>query len=91
MAVEKIICKKCLLAEMNDEKLKADIDKAIRLLKADAKVSDDEYARRLSICKECDDLHEGTCNKCGCYVELRAATKISDCPYHKWSKALKSN
>lgn len=85
--MEKKFCKRCLLAElMNSEKVLEDIKKAIDRLGPEAKVSDDEYDRRLAICKECDFLHDGTCDKCGCYVELRAATKMSDCPYHYWTK-----
>lgn len=42
------------------------------------------YEKRLAICKECDFLNAGTCLECGCYVELRAAAKISHCPYKKW-------
>jgi len=80
------ICYRCLLAELNNEELLAQVRRAVEKLDADAKVDDDEYNRRLDICRECDDLYQGTCNKCGCYVELRAAAKISDCPYHKWSK-----
>ena len=71
---------------MNSEKVLNDIKKAVDRLGEDAKVSDEEYERRLGICKECEYLWEGTCNKCGCYVELRAATKLSDCPYHLWKK-----
>ena len=43
-----------------------------------------EYERRLSICKECDRLNAGTCNACGCYVELRAYSRDAACPYSKW-------
>lgn len=42
------------------------------------------YEKRLSICKSCDFLNAGTCLKCGCYVELRAAGKNSHCPAKKW-------
>ena len=47
-------------------------------------VSDEEYERRLDICKDCDKLNAGTCMSCGCYVEIRAAAKISKCPTKKW-------
>lgn len=80
----KRFCKKCLLAELDDKKLLADIQKAIDLLSAVDKASDELYDNRLRICKECDYLNEGTCGACGCFVELRAATKISKCPYKKW-------
>lgn len=81
---EKKICKKCLLAELDNEKLLADVRKAVDLLDKAAKASDELYEKRLNICKECDYLNEGTCGACGCYVELRAATKASKCPYKHW-------
>ena len=39
---------------------------------------------RLSLCTACDYLSKGTCLKCGCYVELRAAAKKTSCPAKKW-------
>ncbi len=77
-------CKKCLLAELDNEKLLADVKQAVARLAIKDKVSDEIYDRRLAVCKECDYLNEGTCNACGCYVELRAATKAGNCPYSKW-------
>lgn len=80
----KRICKKCLLAELDNEKLLADVQKAIRLLKDDDRASDELYQNRLALCKECDYLNDGTCGACGCFVELRAARAIGKCPYKKW-------
>ena len=77
-------CKKCLLAELDNEKLLADVRAAIDRLDDALKVSEDEYKKRLDMCRICDYLNEGTCNACGCYVELRAATKKGKCPYKKW-------
>ena len=51
--------------------------------KAD-RVQEEEYERRLAICKGCGLLNAGTCSACGCYVELRAAAKAGRCPYKKW-------
>lgn len=50
------------------------------------KTSEAEYNRRLGICKSCDFLGEGTCEKCGCYVDLRAARSEMHCPHenHFW-------
>lgn len=78
------ICKKCLLAELDDKKLLADIEKAKSLLDEVDRASDVEYNKRLEICRECDYLNEGTCGACGCFVELRAASKTGRCPYKKW-------
>ena len=77
-------CKKCLLADLDNEKLLADVRDAIARLDVGMKVSDKEYNCRLDICRQCDYLNEGTCNACGCYVELRAAAKTGKCPYKKW-------
>ena len=77
-------CKKCLLAELDNKKLLADVRDAIDRLPIDVKVSDGEYRLRLETCKNCDYLNEGTCNACGCYVELRATAKTGKCPYKKW-------
>lgn len=44
------------------------------------KSSDEEYERRLNICKECDLLINGMCKLCGCFVEIRAAVKKNYCP-----------
>ncbi len=78
-------CKKCLLAELDNDKLLAEVRTAIDRLDAADKVTDAEYERRLAVCRECDYLNEGTCNACGCYVELRAAAKSGNCPYKKWN------
>ena len=83
---QKRICKRCLLAEIDNEKVLADVRKAIDKLGDDMRVDDNEYNRRLDMCKNCEKLVDGTCLSCGCYVELRAAAKISDCPVHKWSR-----
>lgn len=83
MNSEKKICKRCLLKDMAEADYKK-IEKYKDAIKKDDRVSENEYEQRLQICKECDNLNEGTCNACGCYVELRALGKISSCPYNKW-------
>lgn len=52
----------------------------IQRLPADDKVPEEIYEERLNICKECNNLQNGMCRICGCYVELRAAMKVRDCP-----------
>ncbi len=76
-------CIRCLLREMAEAD-KAMIEKYKSAIKAEDQPSAEEYERRLSICKECDKLNAGTCNACGCYVELRAASKMAHCPHKKW-------
>lgn len=56
------------------------IKEKINKLSPGERASDDLYEKRLSFCKECEFLISGTCYKCGCYVELRAAFKEQRCP-----------
>ena len=79
------ICKKCLLADLDNEKLLAEVRQAIDRLDDSLRTSSDVYEKRLDTCRSCDYLNEGTCGACGCYVELRAAAKTSRCPYKKWN------
>lgn len=60
------------------------IEKYKSAIKAADKAEEACYESRLSVCKKCDYLNEGTCGACGCYVELRAAAKNTVCPYKKW-------
>ena len=76
-------CIRCLLREMAEVD-KAMIEKYKSAIKAEDQPPTEEYERRLSVCKECDKLNAGTCNACGCYVELRAASKMAHCPHKKW-------
>ena len=78
-------CRKCLLAELDNKKLLVQIREAVERLDARDRVSDKEYENRLGVCRACDYLNEGTCNACGCYVEIRAAAKTGSCPYKKWA------
>ncbi|MBR4994149.1 MAG: hypothetical protein IKY04_07845 [Lachnospiraceae bacterium] len=80
---ERKICKRCLLRDMVDADM-AMIEKYKNAIKANERVGEAEYERRLSICKECDKLNAGTCNSCGCYVELRAVSIVGRCPNKRW-------
>ncbi len=60
------------------------IEKYKEAIRQADQVPAEEYERRLALCRECDLLNAGTCGACGCYVELRAAAKVSNCPYRKW-------
>ena len=78
-----LICKKCLLREMAQAD-QAMIKKYTEAIKGADRVAKEEYERRLSICKECEKLLSGMCRMCGCYVEMRAAIALRDCPGKKW-------
>ncbi len=87
--MEQRICTRCLLRELldTDEAKRAEyetIEKYKQAILAADRVSDVEYEKRLTVCRACDRLLAGTCAACGCYVELRAAAKVSHCPKKKW-------
>ena len=79
----KIVCRKCLLAEMDLQEVYQSVREYVESLPPDKKADDKEYARRLEICKGCENLADGMCVKCGCYVEARAAKINADCPDEK--------
>ena len=78
------ICKKGLLREMDEAGFFQNMYDYIARIPADDKTPEEEYERRLSICKECEKLLSGMCRMCGCYVEMRAAIALRDCPGKKW-------
>ena len=78
-------CKRCLLRDVaGKEDVLTQVAKMKSLMGKDEKASDEEYEKRLSVCKGCDNLLSGTCLKCGCYVEIRALSKGAGCPSKKW-------
>lgn len=79
-----IPCIRCLLQELDPAQYEQDIGRLLRMMDADVRTAEPEYQRRLAVCQDCEYLSCGTCNACGCYVELRAATQRSHCPYRKW-------
>lgn len=81
--VKRKVCKRCLLRDMAEADI-ANLEKYKKAIKESDRVSDEEYESRLKICKGCNHLSEGTCNACGCYVELRALGRATGCPYKMW-------
>lgn len=74
------VCKKCLLLEAGEKKSFAGVKDYLDTIDNSLKVNDDLYKKRLSLCRECNNLISGMCLKCGCYVEIRAALKNKACP-----------
>lgn len=77
------VCKKCLMREMAEADALM-IEKYKAAIKNEDRVEEAIYEERLAVCKNCDRLNEGTCAACGCYVELRALSPVSKCPYKLW-------
>ena len=65
---------------MAEEDTLKSIKERIEKLSEKEKAPQELYEKRLSECKECDNLISGVCMKCGCYVEFRAAFKKRNCP-----------
>ena len=79
------LCRRCLLYEMaGTEDIYAHVLKTKELMPLSEQTADNEYQERLSVCKECNNLLDATCLKCGCYVEIRAIKKDAHCPVKKW-------
>lgn len=77
---QKRSCKKCLLADFAPEEYLENMRAYIKGLEVDIKAEDIIYRDRLSICGGCENLNEGICIICGCFVEYRAAIKKNSCP-----------
>ena len=79
-----LICRRCLLSEMEDERpLHLLMKEWLNAIPDEQKAGPDIYRARLDVCKACDHLFGGLCRLCGCYVELRAAKARMDCPDSK--------
>lgn len=74
-------CRQCLLQDMTDEDgFYRDVLRFRSLLSEEERTADSEYEVRLSKCRECSSLENGTCRQCGCFVEMRAARIDMHCP-----------
>lgn len=71
---------RCLLADFWPD-MHASISDYIALLPEEQRTPPDAYEARLTVCRACDALRDGTCGLCGCYVEARAAKRRMKCPH----------
>ena len=78
------ICTRCLLKDFSREQYEKIVVEGIRALPAEDLVSEEVESVRLGYCRQCEKINQGTCLACGCFVEIRAATKKGRCPYKKW-------
>lgn len=48
--------------------------------------SEDEFQRRMDICRSCEffRVKTETCRKCGCFMKLKTKLERSHCPINKW-------
>lgn len=84
--MEKRICKRCLLRDMDEGEILKDVRKAVEKLKPGERAEEAVTEERLNKCRQCQELTDGMCRLCGCYVEFRSALKTGRCPHipTKW-------
>ena len=72
-------CKRCFLYELTDGDYFKSIYEYIESLPDIIKADPETYKMRLAFCRSCDELINGMCKLCGCFVEVRAAKKMNSC------------
>ncbi len=77
-------CRRCLLREAFPADYQKYVASLLSGIPAQQKAALDVYEARLNVCRQCDQLNNGTCMGCGCLVELRAAYKRETCPFRRW-------
>lgn len=78
--MENRYCRKCLLDKVFEEDEYRNMQEYISNIDMHIRTDEEEYKNRLDICKKCDNLVNGMCKICGCFVEVRAAVKNNHCP-----------
>ncbi len=74
------VCKRCLLSDIAPEEYLEHMRIYLNGLDESTKTEEALYQERLSQCRDCENLNEGICRICGCFVEFRAAIKGKACP-----------
>ena len=79
---------RCLLRDAGEAEMAAVIAEYVASLDESIRAAEADYRARLALCQACDQLLNGTCRLCGCYVETRAAKKGLSCPMvpPRWTK-----
>lgn len=51
-------------------------------------LADEELIRkRLSTCNRCEKKTGVRCRECGCYITLKTAVLVAECPLRKWPRS----
>ncbi len=77
-------CKMCDILEGIPEDVAPYAERLYDMMPADEKADEALIKKRLGICSSCDHNHSSTCQKCGCYVQVRVLGKRNKCPGKKW-------
>ena len=78
------VCRRCLLFESGREDILQTVRQHIEKIPPAERCDAHTYTHRLAVCGSCEHLADGTCLRCGCYPEFRAAFKKQTCPAKKW-------
>lgn len=74
-------CRRCLLEDMTTEKkLYVTVREYLDAVPQNVKTPDAVYRSRLDACRRCQNLQNGMCRLCGCFVEMRAVKDANTCP-----------
>lgn len=73
-------CRKCLFSQMDDLSMYRQISEYLAAMDPALKAEPGVYQARLGRCQACEHLISGTCQKCGCFVEVRCAKARQACP-----------
>ncbi len=76
-------CVRCLLEEAGRIDVSKLVQERIAEIPEALRCDEKTYAERLALCTSCDHMNAGTCQKCGCYAQLRAARADNYCPHEK--------
>lgn len=71
------VCRRC--AE-EDPDLAAHLDEYVASLPKEVRASPAAYEYRLSRCAECPRRRGILCSVCGCFIQVRAAKRMLECP-----------
>ena len=71
---------RCLLAQSGQADLARTVAEYIASLPEDLLAPTGVREERLAVCLQCPWLADGTCARCGCYTEARAAKAGQRCP-----------
>ena len=80
MSQSENFCRQCLIREMADQDNIHSIRQYVDRIDEDIKAPSELYEHRLNKCKQCEQLLNGMCRVCGCFVEMRAAVTRNYCP-----------
>ena len=77
--MKNIPCKRCLLKDLSKDEYFQTVYEYIESINEEVKTPADEYNRRLALCCSCDNLVNGMCKLCGCFVEVRSIKRNAHC------------